>query len=470
MYIRPKRNHPNAGPLLTRTFMRREGSAFDATIFRDDGDHYAEDIKFEYLLYKVPFCLQPALFGIFLGFSKPAITRFLSQAEVNLGDIAGLATDAFDRAVMIAETGEEFTLWQLQRYLIEAMSGCPVRTHAMIKELRSIEFSSTIVESLLHCEIPELWVTTRLGDETFTMQRLPKNINPNLSYESNLDIPNHSFPDLLRRSGVLKDQYIRKVFALHDFYEDLLINLRDGEGLALRIVNSLEFLDDDEVTSFAWGLTNAVFIPDTDRIAPLGEENSTNPRPLFQVLKTLIEEMECFESADTVTVALNYLPADYIGNIDRVQADELYAPLHDFTTVLNRFCEELLELNPLDFTLAHFTAMSKLRNFHYADFDRPRLSNTCVLRHVASAVKAFKPFFSEAPTPKWEIDKLVVACWRDFADLFREKDFRLLYDASEFISSAVLPMNMIMEYDRKFPELDEDDQLALKHYEALQEQ
>ncbi|WP_274644596.1 hypothetical protein [Pseudomonas serbica] len=456
--------------MLTRTFMRREGSAFDATIFRDDGDHYAEDIKFEYLLYKVPFCLQPALFGIFLGFSKPAITRFLSQAEVNLSDIAGLATDAFDRAVMIAETGEEFTLRQLQRYLIEAMVGCPVRTHAMIKELRSIEFSSTIVESLLHCEIPELWVTTRLGDETFTMQRLPKNIDPNLSYESNLDIPNHSFPDLLRRSGVLKGQFIRKVFAFHDFYEDVLINLRDGEGLASRIVNSLEFLEDDEVASFASGLINTVFIPENDRFGLQGEENSANPRPLFQVLKTLIEEMECYGLADTVTVALNYLPADYIGKLDRVQGDELYAPLHDFTSVLNRFCEELLDLDPLDLTLAHFTAMSKLCSFRFEDFDRPRLSNTCVLRHIACAVKAFKPFFSDVPTPKWELDTLVVAIWRDFADLFRDEEMRLKYDASEFNASAVLAMNMINEYDRKFPELGEDDQLVLKRYEALQEQ
>ena len=471
MYIRPKRNHPNGSPLLTRTLMLREGAAFDATIYRDDGDHYAEDIKFEFLLYKVPFCLKPALFGIFLGFSKPVITRFLSQAEVNLSDIEGLATDAFDRAVMIAETGEEFTLSQLKRYLIEAMAGCPVRIHAMIRELRLKEFSSMTVQHLLHCEVPELWVTTRLGGpETPTMARLPINIDPSLTYESNLDIPNHCFPDLLRRSGVLKNQFIRKVFAFHDFYEDLLINLRDEDGLALRIVNSLEFLEDDEVASFAWGLTNAVFIPDNDRVCLKGEEGSANPRPLLQVLKVLVEEMESFGAADTVTVSLSYLPPEYIGKIDRVQADELYAPLHDFNTVLKRFCDELLDLESVDFTLAHFTAMSKLRNFHYTDFDRTGLDKTRVLKHVASAVADFKPFFSDTPTRKWEIDKLVVESWRDFVDLFRENDFRLRYDAEAFYEHEVLAMNMISEYDRKFREVGEDNKKILARFEAFASQ
>jgi hypothetical protein len=114
--------------------------------------------------------------------------------------------------------------------------------------------------------------------------------------------------------------------------------------------------------------------------------------------------------------------------------------------------------------------MSKLRNFHYSDYDRSGLDKTRILKHVASAVFAFKLFFSHTPTPKWDLDKLVVESWRDFVDLFRENDFQLLYDAQSFYEHEVLAMNMINEYDRKFPELGEDVKKILARFEAFDSQ
>lgn len=470
MYI-TKRNLSNYGPYAVGARMQREGSAFDATPFRNDGNAEAVDVEFESPFVGVPFNLLPALFGIRFGFSQPVITKFLSQAEVRLTDIGNLRPLNFEGSVITTDAGQEYCIEDLQRYLIEAMAGCPVRTHDMIKELRTVNFDSDLVRHLLHCEVPELWVSSRLGaEETVYMERLPRNIHANLRGYSGflIDLPNQSVPDMLRRSGALKLQFIRKVFAFHEFYEDVLISLRDKDGYARRLVNQLQLLEQEEQVDFAWGLMNAVFIKDNDKInGKVGD--SEDPRSLLQVMKVLVDEMELFIGTETLTVALSFLPTCYIGKVDQVKDDPLYAPLHDFDTVLERFCNELLALDPLAFTVAHFNAMSKLRNFHHDGFVRANLNKTKVLRHVASAVMAFKPFHSETKTHKWYIDKLVIDAWRDFVDLFRDPDFRLKVEEKEFFADEVIPMLMIGESSRHFPALNEMDQQLLDRYWAFED-
>jgi len=470
MYI-TKRNLSNFGPYAVGARMQREGSAFDATAFRNDGDAEPVDVKFESPFVGVPFNLLPALFGVRLGFSQRVITRFLSQAEVRLSDIGNLRPLHFEGSVITTDAGVEYCIEDLQRYLIEAMADCPVRAHDMIKELRTVNFDSDLVRHLLHCEVPDLWVSSRLGaEETVYMERLPRNIHANLRGYSGflMDLPNQSVPDMLRRSGALKLQFIRKVFAFHEFYEDILISLRDKDGYAQRLVNKLQLLEQEEQVDFAWGLMNAVFIKDNDKInGKVGD--SEDPRSLLQVMKVLVDEMELFVETETLTVALSFLPSCYIGKVDQVKHDQLYAALHDFDTVLERFCNELLELDPMAFTVAHFTAMSKLRNFHHEGFVRANLDKTKVLRHVASAVMAFKPFHCEVKTQKWDIDKLVVDAWRDFVDLFREPDFQLKVDEKEFFDGETIPMRMIGETSRHFPDLSDSDQQLLNRYWALED-
>lgn len=466
MYFISARPHSNLGAGLIMTQLNRHGTNFDATPYRCEDPSQVFDLTSSCMIDSVRRAIAPALIAISMGFSNAAVTKFLSQAEVRLEDIDALRIWDIPDWELVTVTGSRFNAFELTVFLVQAMAACPVRAYVMERSLRAVQFSRPIIAALLHTENPELWTCARLGGERRTLLPvLPVNISAPYSFTNVKTIPNANWADLLTRSGVLHFDYVRKVYGLSWFYEALLVHLTStGQQEASPILSHLEYLSDDQQNCFILGLLNALFlnvnenvpkIADTDLLGS-NQDKSELLRTLKAVLCELIQDdWEC-----QILIAINYLPEIYFANPALIQEDNLYNVLHDSDSLLKRFCDELLEIQPEAFCLSEFVAMSNLAKLRRLSYNMTDIDVQKIWAHVTQGASFFLgsqcDYFCDPTSSKSGVDSLVIEGIRDFTYFFRSnegKEFDLHLNFSELTAYDLLILRMADVHSKKMPKL-----------------
>lgn len=466
MYFNSTRPHRNLGAGLIMTQLNRQGANFDVTPYRCEDPSQVFDLSSSCLIDCVPKALAPALLAISMGSSIPAVTKFLSQAEVRLEDIDALPIWDDPDWYIATPTGLCLNAFELAVYLVQAMAACPIRAYVMERSLRSVQFSSTIIAALLHTENPELWTSTRLGAERRTLlPLLPINIVAPYSFTSVKLIPNANWADFLTRSGVLSLDYIRKAYGLSWFYETLLLHLATaGPEKASPILSHLEYLTEDQQSCFTTGLLNALFLSVNENVPKVRASEllilTEDKAKLLSTLKAVMSELIQDEWECQVLIAINYLPERYLKEPALIQNDLLYSILHESDSLLKRFCDEILEIRPEAFCLSDFVAMSHLAKLGRFSYDMTGIDIQKLFTHVVEGALYFLgsqcDYFCDPTSGKAAVDSLVLEGIKDFTFFFRsleDKEFDLHLDFSELTPYDLLILRMADVNPRKMPRL-----------------
>ncbi|EPJ76907.1 hypothetical protein CFII64_27408 [Pseudomonas sp. CFII64] len=479
MYLQSTRPHPNWGAGFITTQLNRQGANFDASAYRCEDPTQVFDLNLNCTITGVPRSLAPALVALSMGFSQAALTKFMRQAEVRLEDIEALRIwDNPDWSLLIA-SGSALTASDLTVRLVGAMAACPIQAYVMEKSLRSTQFKPTTIAALLHSENPELWTSTRLGSDRETLlPLLPINICAPHSFSSVMDIPNHNWADFLTRSGVLSQDYIRKVYGLDWFYEALLLELtKAGPDTPSAILSHIEYLTDEQQDCFITGLLNAVFLDLNENTAKVQAcdliSRDVEKRALLITLQGVMSELIQDEWECPVTTAINYLPEEFVKGPGLISRDPLFSALHDSDSLLKRFCDELLNVPQEAFCLADFVAMSNLARLSRFSYEMTGIDTHKVLDHVIQGCLYFLgsqcDYFCDSSSSKAGVDSLVIEGLRDFTYFFRtneNKEFDLHLDFSQFTAYDLLILRLADVHNRKMPSLPDFALEALERFWA----
>ncbi|KPG95909.1 hypothetical protein AEQ67_18310 [Pseudomonas sp. RIT-PI-q] len=479
MYLHSKRPHLNFGAGFIMTQLNREGASFDVTEYRCDDPSEVFDLKLDCDILGVPRALAPALVALSMGFSQASVTKFMSQAEVQLEDIDALQIWDDPDWLMRTPNGSYLTAFDLTVLLVKAMAACPIRAYVMEKSLRSIPFKRTTIAALLHTENPELWTSTRLGSNRQTLlPSLPANVSAPYSFSSVNDIPNSNWADFLTRSGVLSLDYTRKVYGLDWFYEALLLELaKAGADQPSAILSHLEYLTEEQQDCFITGLLNTVFLDENEntpkvQASELLAYDAEKPA-LLVTLKGIMSELIQDEWECPVLLAINYLPEAYINDPELIAHDPLFSAIHESDSLLKRFCDELMEIRPQAFCLPDFVAMSKLASLGRFAYDMTGIDTQKVFAHVTEGALYFLgsqcDYFCDSTSRKAGVDSLVIEGIRDFTYFFRtqeNKEFDLHLDFSELTEYELLILRMADVHHRKMPTLSDFTRESLERFWA----
>ncbi|WP_256822244.1 MULTISPECIES: hypothetical protein [unclassified Pseudomonas] len=479
MYFHSTRPHPNWGAGFIATQLNRQGANFDATAYRCEDPTQVLDLNLNCRIAEVPSALAPALVALSMGFSQAVLTTFMRQAEARLEDIDALRI--WDRPdwFLLTASGAALTASELTVRLVEAMAACPIQAYLMEKSLRSTQFKPTTIAALLHSENPALWTSTRLGGDRETLLPLmPINISVPHRFSSVMDIPNHNWTDFITRSGILNLDYIRKVYGLDWFYEALLLELTEtGPDTPSAILSHLEYLTDEQQDGFITGLLNAVFL-DLNENTPKVQAcdliaRDVDKRALLVTLQGVMSELVQDEWECSVITAINYLPEEYVKDPGLISRDPLFSALHDSDRLLERFCDELLDIRQQAFCLADFIAMTNLAKLTRFSYDMVGIDTQKVLGHVIQGCLYFLgsqcDYFCDSSSSKAGVDSLVIEGFRDFTYFFmtnENKVFDLNLDFSQFTAYELLILRLACVNTRKMPPLPDFAVEALERFWA----